>query len=100
MEVVSHPPRRDEVWLVSLDPTRGAEIQKTRPCLVISPEEINQHLLTVIVAPMSTVRRSYPTLIDVRFQGKHGQIALDQLRAIDRKRLVRRLGTIRAGIAH
>jgi len=99
MAVVIAPPRQDEVWLVALDPTQGAEIQKTRPCLVISPEEMNQHLQTVIVAPMTTVNMSYPTRVGVRFQGKRGQIALDQLRAIDRKRLVRRLGTISASTA-
>ena len=97
--MVNPPPRQDEVWLVTLDPTQGAEIQNTRPCLVISPEEMNQHLQTVIVAPMTTVNKSYPTRVDVRFQGKRGQIALDQLRAIDRKRLVRRLGTISANTA-
>ena len=97
MEVVSaHPasPKQDQVWLVTLDPTLGKEIQKTRPCLVISPDEMNQHLRTVIVAPMTTVARAYPTRVEVRFQGKRGQIALDQLRAIDRKRLIRRMGTI------
>jgi mRNA interferase MazF len=99
MAVVNPPPRQDEVWLVTLDPTQGAEIQKTRPCLVISPEEMNQHLQTVIVAPMTTVNKSYPTRVDVRFQGKRGQIALDQLSAIDRKRLVRRLGTTSANTA-
>ena len=97
--MVSHPPQQDEVWLVTLDPAQGAETQKTRPCLVISPEEMNRHLQTVIVAPMTTVKRSYPTRVDVRFQGKRGQIALDQLRAIDRKRLVRRVGTIPANTA-
>src|SRR5882757_1077769 len=88
------PPRRDQVWLVALDPTQGIEIKKTRPCVVISPDEMNGNLHTTIVAPMTTVARAYPTRVDVRFQGKRGQIALDQLRAIDRKRLVRRLGTI------
>jgi mRNA interferase MazF len=92
--VVGHFPQQDEVWLVTLDPTQGTEIEKTRPCLVISPDEMNQHLQTLIIAPMTTVKRPYPTRVDVRFQGKRGQIALDQLRAIDRKRLVRRLGTI------
>jgi mRNA interferase MazF len=94
MEVVSQPPRRDEVWLVSLDPTQGVEIQKTRPCLVISPDEMNQHLQTVMIAPMTTVTRPYPTRVPVRFQGKRGQLALDQLRAVDRQRLVRKLGTV------
>jgi mRNA interferase MazF len=89
-------PQRDEVWLVSLDPTRGTEIQKTRPCLVVSPNEMNHHLRTVIVAPMTTVARPYPTRIAVRFQGKRGQVALDQLRAVDRPRLVRKLGDVTA----
>jgi mRNA interferase MazF len=94
MEVVSRPPRLDEVWLVSLDPTRGSEIKKTRPCLIVSPDEMNQHLRTVIVAPMTTAGRPYPTRVGMTFQGKSGQIALDQLRAIDRDRLLQRLGTI------
>jgi mRNA interferase MazF len=98
MAVVSGP-HRDEVWLVALDPVRGAEIQKTRPCLVISPDEMNQHLRTVIVAPMSTVIRPYPTRVAVRFQGKRGQVALDQLRAVDRQRLVKMLGTVSAKTA-
>ena len=97
--MVGHSPQQDEVWLVTLDPTQGAEIQKTRPCLVISPDEMNEHLQTVIVAPMTTVKRPYPTRVEVRFQGKRGQIALDQLRAIDRKRLVRRLGTVPSSTA-
>jgi len=92
--VVSRSPRRDEVWLVSLDPTHGAEIRKTRPCLVVSPDEMNQYLQTVIVAPMTTTIRPYPTRVPMRFQGKSGQAALDQLRAVDRQRLVRKLGTI------
>jgi len=99
MAVVSRPPRRDEVWLVTLDPTQGAEIQKTRPCLVVSPDEMNHHLRTVMVAPMTTVTRPYPTRVQVRFQGKRGQVVLDQLRAIDRQRLVRKLGTVSAGTA-
>lgn len=92
-------PRQDEVWLVVLDPTEGAEIQKTRPCLVISPDEMNQHLRTVIIAPMTTVMRSYPTRVAARFQGKRGQVALDQLRAVDRQRLVRMLGEVSAKTA-
>lgn len=97
--MVSQSPQRDEVWLVSLDPTQGAEIRKTRPCLVVSPVEMNNHLQTVIVAPMTTVPRSYPTRVEVRFQGKRGQIALEQLRAVDRQRLVKRLGIIPASAA-
>ena len=92
--MVGDSPRLDEVWLVTLDPTQGAEIQKTRPCLVVSPDESNRHLLTVIIAPMTTVERPYPTRVALTFQGKHGQVALDQLRAIDRQRLVRKLGRI------
>ena len=99
MEVVSHPPCRDEVWLVTLDPTQGVEIQKTRPCLVISPDEMNQHLQTVIIAPMTTVARPYPTRVPVRFQGKRGQVALDQLRAVDRQSLVRKLGVVSTSAA-
>ena len=99
MAVVSRTPRRDEIWLVSLDPTQGAEMHKTRPCLVVSPDEMNQHLRTVMIAPMTTVMRPYPTRVQVRFQGKRGQVVLDQLRAVDRQRLVRKLGTVSAGTA-
>ena len=79
---------------MSLDPTHGSEIKKTRPCLVVSPDEMNQYLQTVIVVPMTTTMRPYPTRVPLRFQGKSGQAALDQLRAVDRERLVRKLGTI------
>jgi len=92
--VVSDSPRLDEVWLVSLDPTQGAEIRKTRHCLVISPDESNRHLQTVIIAPLTTVERPYPTRVALIFHGKRGQVALDQLRAVDRHRLVRKLGRI------
>ncbi|MGH6877730.1 MAG: type II toxin-antitoxin system PemK/MazF family toxin [Rhizomicrobium sp.] len=88
-----------QIWLVSLDPTQGSEIRKTRPCLVVSPDELNRHLLTVIVAPMTTVERLYPTRVTLTFQGKRGQVALDQLRAVDRKRLLRKLGRISPKIA-
>src|SRR5579863_5153678 len=98
MEVVSRP-RRDEVWLVALDPSRGSEIKKTRPCVVVSPDEMNESLQTLLVAPMTSTLRSYPTRVSLTFRGKSGQIALDQLRAIDRQRLVRRLGTIPAKTA-
>ena len=91
---MNRSPRRDEVWLVSLDPAHGAEIRKTRPCLVVSPDEMNRYLRTVIVVPMTTTIRPYPTRVPVRFQGKSGQAALDQLRAVDSERLVRKLGTI------
>lgn len=92
-------PRRDEAWLVSLDPTQGSEIRKTRPCLVISPDEMNLHLRTVVIAPMTTVVRPYPTRVTVTFRRKRGQVALDQIRAIDRQRLVRKLGTVPADVA-
>ena len=99
MDVVNHTtprssPKRDEVWLVPLDPSQGAEIQKTRPCVIVSPDESNRALRTVIIAPMTTAERLYPTRIAVSFQGKRGQIALDQIRAVDRTRLTRRLGRI------
>lgn len=86
--------RRFDVFLVNLDPTAGAEIQKTRPCLIISPDEMNRHISTVIIAPMTTRGRDYPTRISCEFQGKAGQVVLDQLRAIDKSRLIRRLGRI------
>lgn len=83
--------KRFEVYLVNLDPTLGSEIQKTRPCLVVSPDEMNRHIATVIVAPMTTQSRIYPTRVPCRFQGKEGQIVLDQLRTVDKIRLVKRL---------
>jgi mRNA interferase MazF len=85
---------RFEVYLVNLDPTLGHEIKKTRPCVVISPDEMNRHIRTVIVAPMTTKGRPYPTRIPCRFQGKSGQIVLDQLRTVDSVRLVKKLGRI------
>jgi mRNA interferase MazF len=86
--------RRFEVYLVNLDPTIGSEIKKTRPCLVISPDEMNRHINTIIVAPMSTKGRAYPTRVPCRFQGKDGQVVLDQLRTVDKTRLVKLLGRI------
>ncbi len=86
--------RRFDVYLVNLDPTMGSEIQKTRPCLVISPDEMNAHIATVIIAPMTTKGRPYPTRIPCQFEGKDGQIVLDQIRAVDKTRLVKRLGKI------
>jgi mRNA interferase MazF len=91
VDLVKHP-RRDEVWLVSLDP-QGYEIQKTRPCLVVSPNDLNESLRTVIIAPMTSTTRPYPTRADIEFQGKRGQVVLDQIRAVDLERLVRKLGT-------
>ena len=86
--------QRFDVFLVNLDPTVGSEIQKTRPCLVVSPDEMNRHLRTVLIAPMSTTTRSYPTRIACVFEGQAGQVLLDQLRTVDRTRLVRRLGRL------
>lgn len=89
--------QRFDVFLVNLDPTIGAEIQKTRPWLVISPDEMNRHIRTVIVAPMTTKGRTYPTRVACQFEDKHGQVVLDQLRSIDKARLVRRMGQIDKG---
>lgn len=85
---------RFDVFLVMLDPTVGSEIQKTRPCLVISPNEMNEHLETAIVAPMTTSGKQYPSRIPVNFDGKDGFIALDQIRTVSKQRLVKKLGTI------
>ena len=86
--------KRFDVYLVSLDPTQGSEIRKTRPCLILSPDEMNRPLRTVIVAPMTTKGRAYPTRVRCRFQGKDGQIVLDQIRTVDKGRLVKRLGPL------
>jgi mRNA interferase MazF len=96
--VVSSP-QRFEVWLVSLDPTRGSEIRKTRPCVVVSPDELNRHLKTIIIAPMASASRDYPTRVPTRFAGKSGAVVLDQIRTIDRARLVRKLGQLPAATA-
>ncbi len=85
---------RFEVYLVNLDPTIGSEIQKTRPCLVVSPDEINHNLRTVIIAPMTTKGRDYPTRVPCRFKGKKGHVVLDQIRTVDQSRLIKRLGQI------
>jgi mRNA interferase MazF len=85
---------RFEVYLVNLDPTIGSEIQKTRPCLVVSPDEINHNLRTVIIAPMTTQGRNYPSRVFCRFKGKKGQIVLDQIRTVDQSRLFKRLGQL------
>jgi mRNA interferase MazF len=86
--------RRGDVWLVALDPTVGSEIQKTRPCVVISPGEMHDNLRTVIAAPMTTGSRPAPFRIPVQFQSKQGLVLLDQLRSLDKLRLVRRLGRV------
>ncbi len=89
-------PRRGEVYLVSLDPSVGREIRKARPCLVVSPDELNEHLTTLLVAPMTTGGHRYPFRIPCRFQRRDGFLVLDQLRTIDRSRAVRRLGKLSA----
>lgn len=86
--------RRFDVFLVNLDPTIGSEIQKTRPCVVVSPDEMNRYIATVIIAPMTTKGRIYPTRVSCQFQGKDGQIVLDQIRTVDQTRLVKKLGQI------
>jgi mRNA interferase MazF len=89
--VVAH---RFEVWLTTLNPTVGSEIQKTRPCLIVSPDEMNRHLSTVIVAPMTTGGRLYPSRVECEFEGTSGHVALDQIRTVDKARLMKRLGVI------
>ena len=86
--------KRFDVCLVNLDPTVGSEIRKARPCLVISPDEMNRYIATVIVAPMTTRGRDYPTRVQCTFKGKDGQVVLDQIRTIDKSRLVQKLGRI------
>jgi len=86
--------RQYEVYLISLDPTIGHEIKKARPCVIISPDEMNKNISTVIIAPMTTQSRFYPTRIPLKFTGKEAWIVLDQLRSVDRKRLIEKLGKI------
>jgi mRNA interferase MazF len=85
---------RFEVHLVNLDPTVGSEIQKTRPCLVVSPDELNHNIRTVLIAPMTTKSRPYPSRVPCRFKGKAGQVLLDQIRTVDQVRLVKKLGRL------
>ncbi len=94
MAVTSARSTRGDVYLIELDPTRGSEIRKTRPCLVISPDELNQHLRTVIVAPMTTGGQAYPWRVRCRFRDRSGFVAIDQLRTVDSERLVKRVGRI------
>jgi mRNA interferase MazF len=85
---------RFDVWLISLDPTQGSEISKTRPCVVVSPDAVNQRLNTVLVAPMTSTRRQYPTRVNCHFSGQDGQVALDQTRSVDKSRFVKRVGSL------
>jgi mRNA interferase MazF len=85
---------RFEVHLVNLDPTIGSEIKKTRPCLIVSPDEMNHNIRTLIIAPMTTKGQDYPSRVACRFRGKSGQVVLDQIRTVDRVRLIRKLGRL------
>ena len=85
---------RFDVFVVALDPTIGKEIRKSRPCVVISPDEMNAWISTVIIAPLTTKGRDYPTRVSCTFKGKRGQIVLDQIRTVDKARLVKKLGTL------
>ena len=87
--------KRFDVYLVILDPTIGSEIKKTRPCVIVSPDEMNRHVASMIVAPMTTKGRSYPTRVACTFQGKDGQVVLDQIRTVDKLRLARKLGRLK-----
>ena len=88
--------RRGDVFLVELNPTRGSEIRKTRPCVIVSPDELNSHLPTFIVAPLPSGKHTYPFRVSCRFQNRSGHVVLDQIRTVDRERLVRRLGRLSA----
>ncbi len=87
--------KRFDIFLVNLDPTIGSEIRKSRPCVIVSPDEMNRNVRTVIIAPMTTKERDYPTRIPVRFAGKKGQVVLDQIRTIDKSRLLNQLGRLK-----
>jgi mRNA interferase MazF len=86
--------RRGDIFLVSLDPAQGGEIQKTRPCVVVSPDELSAHLRTFIVAPLTTGDHPYPFRVPCRFQGRAGYVVIDQIRTVDRERMPRRLGKL------
>jgi len=92
--VTSQNIKRFDVYLVSLDPTRGSEIKKTRPCLIISPDEMNRHIRTVIIAPLTSAIKNYPTRVTTTIDGRKGQVVLDQIRTIDKQRLIKKLGVI------
>lgn len=83
-----------EIYLLNLNPTIGSEIKKTRPCVVISPNEINDNLQTVIIAPMTSKVRNYPSRVEIEFQDKKGEIALDQIKTIDKMRIIKKLGKV------
>lgn len=85
---------RGEVYLVNLDPIVGSEVQKTRPCVVVSPDEMNQYIRTIVIAPMATKKRNYKSRIEINFQGKQGEVILDQIKTIDKRRLITKLGAL------
>lgn len=85
---------RFDIWLVSLDPTKGSEISKTRPCVVISPDSVNKYLNTVMVAPLISTQKPYPTRVNCQFDGRDGQVTLDQVRTVDKSRLLKKLGQL------
>jgi mRNA interferase MazF len=91
--------KRFDIYLVTLDPTQGREIKKTRPCVIISPDEMNAYIGTVIIAPMTSKGRDYPSRVKCTFQGVSGQVVLDQLRTVDKSRLVKKLGTLTTPIS-
>ena len=86
--------KRFDIFVVNLDPTLGSEIKKSRPCVIVSPDEMNRHIRTVVVAPLTTGTRQYPSRVATRFAGKNGQIVIDQLRTVDKARLAKRIGTL------
>ena len=86
---------RFDIYVASLDPTRGSEIKKTRPCIVISPDEINHNINTVIIAPMTSSSKKYPTRVPIEFQGRKGRIVLDQIRTVDKTRLIKKIGRLK-----
>lgn len=94
MVTIPRAPRRGEVHLVHLDPTQGSEIRKTRPCVIVSPDELNLHLRAAVIAPMTTGGQAYPWRIPCRFRRRAGFVALDQVRTVDQERLVNRLGQL------
>jgi len=86
--------QRFEVYLINLDPTKGSEIRKTRPCVIISPNEMNNHISTLIIAPLTSRLRNYPTRVPCRVEGKQGQVVLDQIRTVDKSRLIKKITTL------
>ncbi|GAB2517414.1 type II toxin-antitoxin system PemK/MazF family toxin [Spirosoma aerophilum] len=88
---------RFEVWLISLDPTKRSEIAKTHPCIVISPDSVNKYLNTVLIAPLTSAQKPYPTRVNCQFDGRDGQVTLDQVRTVDRSRLLKKIGQLDDG---